>query len=38
MEGAIAKCGSLFNSHRMMWRYGVDAHLEKVRAVRNALG
>ena len=37
MKGAIAKCGSLFNSHRMMRRYGVEAYLEEVPAVRNAL-
>ena len=28
MKGAIAKCGSLFNSHRMMRRYVVEAYLE----------
>jgi starch phosphorylase len=28
MKGAIAKCSSLFNSHRMMHRYGVEAYLE----------
>jgi len=28
MKGAIAKCGSLFNSHRMMRRYAVEAYLE----------
>jgi len=27
MKGAIAKCGSLFTSHRMMRRYAVDAYL-----------
>lgn len=27
MKGAIAKCASLFNSHRMMRRYAVDAYL-----------
>jgi starch phosphorylase len=28
MKGAIAKCGSLFNSHRMMRRYAVEAYME----------
>jgi hypothetical protein len=37
MRGAIAKCGSLFNSHRMMHRYGGEAYLEQVHAVHNAL-
>lgn len=27
MKGAIAKCASVFNSHRMMRRYAVDAYL-----------
>ena len=27
MTGAIAKCASLFSSHRMMRRYAVDAYL-----------
>jgi hypothetical protein len=27
-KGAIAKCGSLFNNHRMMRRYCVEAYLE----------
>lgn len=27
MKGAIAKCASLFSSHRMMRRYAVDAYL-----------
>jgi glucan phosphorylase len=27
MKGAIGKCASLFNSHRMMRRYAVDAYL-----------
>lgn len=27
MKGTIAKCGSLFSSHRMMRRYAVDAYL-----------
>jgi starch phosphorylase len=27
MKGPIGKCASLFNSHRMMRRYAVDAYL-----------
>lgn len=27
MKGAIAKCASLFSSHRMMRRYAVDSYL-----------
>lgn len=27
MKGSIAKCASLFNSHRMMRRYAEDAYL-----------